>query len=143
MDDFTQALAELSYQTVKARQRKRVPVTVNDVSRQIDRHWVNYRDGIIATWADRIFAKGRPSFAKARRCRLAALTERVFDLLAEHGEHWEYPHDGDQAEWTAWGVAVLQWIHLELAGKAAIPCFTQEELKVWLNERQPGQLSMF
>lgn len=136
MNEFTQALAELSYQTVKARQRKRIPVTVNDVSRQIDRHWVNYRDGIIATWADRIFAR-------ARQHRLVALTGKVNDLLAEHGEHWEYPHDSDQAEWTAWGVAVLQWIHLELAGKAAIPHYTQEGLQVWLNERQPGQLSMF
>jgi len=148
VDKFTQDLIELSYQTVKARQRKKSDaVTVNDLIRQIGRHWVNYRDGIVAIWANRIYAK-------ARQHRLVALTERVYDLLAQHGEYWEFPYEDDPperwAEFSASGVAALHWIHLEIAdkshsrwGKATVPRYTREELVAWLSERQLDQLPLF
>lgn len=139
MDAFTQSLIGLAYCTAKARNRRR-HVSVPDLAGQIHRHWVNYRDGMIGGWAQRIYDR-------AKQKRLLQLVDRVDELLVHNGEFWEPPDDEDptalRAEWVAWGIAVLHWIYLERAGKAPIPRYTSEELGAWLSERQLEQLPLF
>lgn len=141
MDNFTAQLIELSYETCKTRKRKRSsPVTADELAQQTERHWLTYRDGTIAMWASHVQAR-------AKQHRLATLARRVYGLLVQHGEYWELPDEDDPphrwAEWTAWGIAVLRWIHLEIAGKAPAPYYTVDELVVWLSERQLEQLPLF
>ena len=141
MDDFTVELIELSYETcLKQKRRHSGPVTTDELAQQTERHWLTYRDGTIAAWANRIYVR-------AKQHRLTSLTGRVYNLLIQHGEYWELPCNDDLprewAEWTAWGIAVLHWIYLELAGKVPNPHYTMKELVVWLSERQLEQLPLF
>ncbi len=141
MDDFTRDLIEMAYRTVKTAKRKKSdPVTVDQLTTQMDRHWITYRDGTVAMWANRIYAR-------AQQKRLASLAESVYLHLAQHSEHWELTGGDDPterwAEFVAWGIAVLQWIHLEIVDEAIAPRYTREDVVAWLSERQLVQLPLF
>ncbi|MBU0493496.1 MAG: hypothetical protein KKA73_18335 [Chloroflexi bacterium] len=161
MDEYTLSLAAQAWQTLRARQDDRTKaITVTELDGQIWREWVIARDRELTQDTDRILARARPE-------RLAELVERVWDLLAEMGEFWEYPawpgydpdddelndlaHDyptdaeglAEWADWAAWGIACLRWLHRERRSMVSMPCFTNEELLVWLGERQYAQLALF
>jgi len=153
MDDFTAELMVLAYRTMRARQRdKTVPVRVSDLEEEIGRHWVIFRKGWIAQEAARLLRRARPE-------RLADLVDCLWQLLAQHGEYWEYPdwdwedpqargaqgpgcpfdHDAllECAEWSAWAIAALRWLRVGPA-----PQFTSAELLDWLSGQQFTQLTL-
>ena len=145
MDDFTQELVELAFQTCKGqKRRKKDLVNVEDLIRQMERHWVTYRDGTIAIWAARILDR-------VPRQRLEGLVERVNGLLIDCGVYWEFPYEDDPPEWaaefSAQGLAALRWIYRENTGKAKVLRYTREELATWLrqaqNQQQVTQLPLF
>ena len=146
MDEFTKELIALAYRTCKGRKRcKSDPVTVDELIQQMGRHWVNYRDGTIAIWADRLLNIASPQ--EADRDRLLGLIGEIDARLMHCGVYWELPGDDDPIEYIAqfgaYGIAVLWWIYHEGTDVAPIPQYTREEIAAWLSQRQLCQLPLF
>ncbi len=132
MDDFNRTLLETAYETVK-KWRKR-EVTVKNVRRQMESHWLVYRDGLIAKQAARI----QERMSRTKLIGLAeAIADRVYDL---DGLYWEIPDDEDAlAEFSAWGLAVLCWLRQEMRGRVQVVNVTDDEIAAWLAEQEANQ----
>jgi hypothetical protein len=141
MDTFTERLFEAAYETCRGRARRRRPVAVRDLVNQVEAQWVIFRDGTIAAWAYR-------TACRVPKARLVAITDQVVDLLLYSADlyWWEPPDPEDGAEcaqFTAFALATLRWIHREEAGRAPIPRYTEDEAAAWLAGKQTVQLSLW
>ncbi len=146
MDEFTQELLALAYESVKKRRGETMNVAT--LKRQMWRHWMNYRDGTLATWAAQ-------TFERVPHRKLASLVDTVLDLLGDAALYadlysWEYPpeHSDDEddtpiAEWVAWGLATLRWHHCDLAGRFPVPNATDAEIAAWIAQRETRQLPLW
>jgi hypothetical protein len=141
MDAFTERLFEAAYETCRGRARRRRPVAVRDLVNQVEAQWVIFRDATIAAWAYR-------TACRVPKARLVAITDQVVDLLLYSADlyWWEPPDPEDGAEcaqFTAFALATLRWIHREEAGRAPIPRYTEDEAAAWLAGKQTVQLSLW
>jgi hypothetical protein len=77
-----------------------------------------------------------------------SLTNHVVDLVSREEIYWWEPPDPDDeeecAEFTAFALATLRWIHQERAGRAPVPCYTRAKATAWVARRQqPVQLCLW
>ena len=80
--------------------------------------------------------------------RLVAITDQVVDQLFDCDlvYWWEPPDLGDKdecAQFTAFALATLRWIHREEAGRVPVPRYTEDEAAAWLAGKQAVQLSLW
>jgi hypothetical protein len=68
MDEFTERLFEMAYETCgRSGRRRRREISVRELVGAVESRWVTYRDGTIASWAARIACR-------VPKARLVALT---------------------------------------------------------------------
>lgn len=93
----------------------------------------------VASWAFRIACR-------VPRLRLAALASRVGDRLRRQPVYRWAPPDPENAnecaEFAAFGLATLRWIHREQAGRAPVPRYTQAEAIAWLARKRGGVIQL-
>ena len=141
MDAFTEELFKSAYEECRWLARHRERVTVKGLVNRVEAQWVTFRDGTIATWAARIVCQ-------VPKARLLAITDQVVDLIFECDlvNWWEPPDpedDNERAQFTAFALATLRWIHREEAGRVPVPSYTEEEAIAWLAGKQVVQLSLW
>lgn len=141
MDAFTEELFKSAYETCRELARHRERVTVKGLVNRVEAQWVTFRDGTIATWAARIVCQ-------APKAHLVAITDQVVDLMLDSADvyWWEPPDSEDDeecAQFTAFALATLRWIHREEAGRVPVPRYTEEEAIAWLAGKQVVQLSLW
>jgi hypothetical protein len=141
MDAFTEELFKSAYETCRELARRRERVTVKGLVNRVEAQWVTFRDGTIATWAARIVCQ-------APKAHLVAITHQVVDLMLDSADvyWWEPPDpedDDECAQFTAFALATLRWIHREEAGRVPVPRYTEEEAIAWLAGKQVVQLSLW
>ena len=133
MDEFTTRFFDAALRGFKVQGCQPRP---DDLIARAWHLYIAWRDAILEAWAG-------STLAHVPEEKLLALTDIVLDMLAVHGEWWDEPEPGEEAETVAWGLAVLRWLNQENRRRAPTLQYTEGEVEMMIYEAYPIQLSLW